>query len=90
MIIQDFEKPVVVDQEVSATPPKFRVTFHMGNVDGVAYRTYGYGKSLAVAEKMADQAWEDYKKSHYGPNVHVETVRNATERTKVDKYDQPA
>jgi hypothetical protein len=88
MIIQDLEQAIVVDREISPTPPKFKLMVHTGNVDGVRYITYCYGKNEQSAMKMADQAWEDYKKTHYGPGTTVETIRNRKEDSKivVDKY----
>jgi hypothetical protein len=90
MIIKDFEQPVVIKDETSSTPPKKRMTFIFGLVDDQPYTSYGEGKNEKQARNAAEQGWEYYKNTHYGPNVHVETVRNGANLIKADKYKHGA
>lgn len=85
MVIVDFEMPVKKDFSTHPSPPKFRIKYVFGTVNGVDFISYGEGKNESQALKMAEQSWENYKKMHYGPGVTVETLRNGDGKY-ADKY----
>jgi hypothetical protein len=81
MIIKELQKPIILKEEDGY----FKIL--SGYVDDTAF-WFWYAGSQEVALRKAEETWEAVKKSYYGSNTHIETIREG-ELPLVDKYKAP-
>lgn len=94
MIIEDFEKPVVVSVWMTAVGggslvdlnSRTHMLITVGMIDSRPKSIWVTGRDEEECFKKADILWEEEKRSLFGPNTHVETVREDEPQHKGDKY----
>ena len=84
MMIKDFEQPII-DIDEPTGKVGYLVRAIPGLLNGKAFPIRMTAASRELCLKAIDQAWENEKKNHYGPNTYVKTVRNGC-LPKADKY----
>lgn len=82
MIITEYEQPFYSYELIDGL---FKANVCYGIIEDTDWCTKTEAPTLAGCLMKAEAKWEAKKKSLYGPNTYVETVRNGS-HIEVDKY----